>query len=90
MTWPKDSHIACYGFSKDYLYAIKQAIDNKLVVWGRSSGICGAISCEFTWAECKWEIEELNEYVTGFKLLEGEIDPETLTAALLGPIIETS
>lgn len=84
MTWPKDEYIHCIGFDKKYLPVLKMALDSKLVVWGRSHGFAEAVSCEFKWAGCLWQMDEVSEYVTGFRLLEGTIEPEALTAAMLG------
>lgn len=88
--WPKYEFISCYGFSKEILPLLKQAIDGKLVVWGRSSGYCAAFTTEFEWAGCTWSVDELNEFITSFTLVKGTPDPESLTVALLGGKIESS
>ena len=90
MAWPKDRYIRCQGFSEEFLPAIKIALDGKMVVWGRSRGFCAAFTTSFTFANCEWEIDELNEYVEGIKLVSGNIDAEALTAAVLTGKIETS
>ena len=90
MSWPKNRYIRCTGFPQEFLPAIKTALDGKMVVWGRSSGFCEAFTTSFTFAGCEWEIDELNEYVEGIKLVNGNIDAEALTAAVLKGKIETS
>lgn len=87
--WPKEEYITCRGFPKSYLPIVQQAIDGKMVEWVRSSGFCASFTSTFKWAECEWELEELNEIVTGIKLIKGTIDPEVLTATVLKGKIET-
>jgi hypothetical protein len=90
MTWPKDRYITCTGFSKELLPALRQALDGRMVIWGRSSGFAGAFSTEFTFAGCSWVLNEMNEYVEGFRLVSGNPTPEDLTVALLTGKIEVS
>jgi len=90
MTWSKNRYIRCQGFSEEFLPVIQQALDGKMVVWGRSRGFCEAVTTAFTFAGCEWEIDELNEYVESIKLVSGEIDAEALTVAVLKGKIETS
>lgn len=89
MPWPKFEHIHCIGFDKKYLPALKIALDFKVVVWGRSNGFCEGFTTYFSWAGCEWSVDEYSEIITGFRLISGEIEPETLTAAMLGAKIET-
>lgn len=90
MSWDNNSQISCTGFSELLLPALKQAISGGMVQWGRSTGFCGVFSTEFTFADCKWSIEELNEYVTGLILVSGHVDPTAVTAALLKGRINTA
>lgn len=90
MTWPKNRYISCIGFDRKYLPVIQQALDGKMVVWGRSHGFAEAISVEFSFAGCNWQLDEVSEYLTGIRLLEGKLTEEDLTAAILKGKIETS
>jgi hypothetical protein len=90
MSWPNERYISCTGFDRKYLPVIQRALDGKMVVWGRSHGFAEAVSVEFTFAGCHWQLDEVSEYVTGIRVLAGSFTEEDLTAALLGAKIETS
>lgn len=92
MSWPREHEgkVKCIGFPNTWLPAIMLAVDNKQVVWGKSSLFCQAGSAEFKWAGCTWVMEEMQECVTSIQLIKGKPVEEDLTAAVLKGKIETS
>ena len=92
MSWPEkhEGKVTCFGFPESFLPSIKQAIDRKMVKWGKSSLFISAGSAEFEWAGCTWEMEEMQECVTHIKLLKGTPIGEDLTAAVLKGKIEAN
>ena len=90
MNWPKFEHIHCIGFDRKYLPILKMALDSNLVVWGKSSSFFDGFTTEFSWAGCQWAMDDFIEIIMGFTLVSGKIEPEALTAAMLGAKIETS
>ena len=91
MSWPEahEGKVSCIGFPKKYLPAIMNAVDNKMVKWGKSSLFISMGSAEFEWAGCTWELTEMQECVTSIALLKGTPTGEDLTAATLTGTIHT-
>ncbi len=81
MAWGKK--ISCEGFPEEWLPAIKYAIDNKQVKWGKSTGFCESFSTTFTWANAKWQLDEMTEVTETIWLKRGTVDKEALTVAML-------
>jgi hypothetical protein len=84
MAWPeKLSHVKCVGFHDKFLPAIKIAIDQDMVEWGRASMFAEACSAPFRWAGCEWEMHESSETIWLISLTKGTPSSEDLTAAIL-------
>ncbi len=86
MSWPyKNEHeVSCFGFPHKYFPAIKYAIDNQEVKWGKNSNLFMELYvAEFYWVGCTWEFTEMNERVTSIRLIEGIPNHEDLTVAIL-------
>jgi hypothetical protein len=83
MAFPKRlSSIHCEGFPKTYLPALKNAIENKQVKWGKTSVYIDVCDAEFEWAGCKWGLSEIIETVDSIVLINGIPNHEDLTAAI--------
>lgn len=87
--WPKPEYIYC-NFPRDLLEPIISAIKVGSVKWGRSCGFGEAFTSTFYFAECEWEINEVNEIITSISLVNGVIDTEVLTVAILTGKIDNS
>jgi hypothetical protein len=84
MAWPKNlSNVECVGFPNKFLPAIKTAIDQDMVEWGKASLFAGDCSAPFEWAGCKWELRESYETIYLISLLKGNPNSEDLTVAIL-------
>jgi hypothetical protein len=91
MAWPsKINHVVCYDFPRSILPIIKMAIDQEMIVWGKCDLFMSYGTGQFTFADCLWELAEMNELVTSIRLLKGNPNSEDLTAAVLKGKIETS
>lgn len=92
MSWPEkhEGKVRCIDFPEKYFPAIKQAIDNEMVTWGKSTLFMYLGTAEFEWAGCTWELEEEQECVISIRLVKGKPREEDLTAAMLKGKIETS
>jgi hypothetical protein len=59
-----------------------RAVDANMVEWvGVGTGVMEI--AHFDWADCRWEIIEVNERVTNITLISGKPNAEDLTAAVL-------
>ncbi len=86
MAWPINiNHVSCYGFSRNILPVLIRVIDDHSVQWINNTTILigGVATGRFRFAECIWELEETNETVRSVKLIEGTVNSEDLTAAVL-------
>lgn len=85
MSFPREHEhqVDCNGFPEKYLPAIRHAIENKQVIWGKSSLYISLGIAEFEWAGCIWELVEMQEMVTSITLLKGDPIDEDLTIAVL-------
>ena len=83
MAWPTLDKVDCRNFPTKFLPAIKRAMDEKMVTWGRCSMFADSCGADFEWAGCKWHMEEISEWVVSIRLVEGNLNSEDLTAALL-------
>ena len=85
MSFPREheGRVSCIGFSERYLPAIKSAIENKQVIWGKSDLFMHMGTAEFEWAGCVWKMIEMQECVTSIMLIKGNPIAEDLTIAVL-------
>lgn len=78
-----EPQVLCQGFPKKYFPALKRAIQDKKVKWGKNSLFVDICIAQFEWAGCVWELEEMRETVCSITLISGEPNEEDLTAAVL-------
>jgi hypothetical protein len=92
MSWPTENEgkIRCIGFPEKYLPAIMNAVDNKIVKWGKSDLFMSMGTAQFDWVDCTWELTEMQECVESIQLIKGKPTDEDLTAAVLKGKIEAS
>jgi hypothetical protein len=91
MAWPKPEYVGCYGFDRSLLPVIQRACDGGMVEWvDYSLGFLEGSRGVFKWADCTWQMDEMNEWVESVTLTEGTPDSESLTIALLKGKIEAS
>lgn len=89
MAWPKLEKVSCHGFTRSLLPAIKIAIDAGTIEWNRKTIQYGArfVKGQFHWCYCTWEMQEANDYIISIRFIDGLLDNEDLTAAVLRAII---
>lgn len=88
MSWPKYEKIGCVGFDRKYLPALERAMSTGLVDWGMNSSIYNSSIVYFSFAGYKWSLQSKEEIVMEICLEDGPLEPEVLTAAMLGAKIE--
>lgn len=85
MSFPEkhEGKVMCIGFPDTYFPALKHAVENQLIKWGKCNLYVGSCVAEFEWASATWELQEMNECVTAIRLLKGTPNEMDLTAAVL-------
>ena len=66
------------------------AVDNELVKWEESRLYVSQGTYCFRWANCSWEMIEMNEMVCSIELIKGKPTEQDLTFAMLKGKIESS
>jgi len=90
MAWPNNiNHVDCIGFPKTFLPAIRKAIENDMVKWGRVSMFAESAAGDFEWVGCRWILYEQSETVYCIRLDYGSVTAEDLTAAMIKGKIES-
>jgi hypothetical protein len=85
MSFPNEDEgsVTCYGFPETYLPALKYAIQNQKIKWGKVNVYIDQCLAEFEWAGATWEFEEIRECASSIRLIKGKPNKMDLTAAVL-------
>lgn len=81
MTWYR--YTRCIDFPRKILPILARAIEKDEIVWINKEMVGFNIRGDFKWLDCEWHIYENNNTVEYIKLVQGALDSEDLTAAVL-------
>lgn len=66
------------NFPRKYAGAFLHAVNSGKALPVRSSAFGEAFKTVFEWAGCRWEINELAEYIESIYIIDGEINDEQI------------